>query len=233
MLPIPAVSRYLAQQGWDCVILDMLHGALNFDGAYECIHTFRTSGAKPFVRVSVGSLSEIQKVLDLGAAGVVVPMVNLQQEAQSATDVANRPPLGLRSKGGDLAYHYGLTHTDRANRETLLLVQFEHIDAIRSVEQILSVADGCMMGQADFVLSLGLGHHDFAHTGANRKAIQKTVDVCSKLGKAACHNAFFANEARERLQQGFTGITFRSDVDWLLEGTGHLLKQVRNISAAA
>lgn len=230
MLPLPAVSRYLAQQGWDWIVLDMQHGPLNSETAYECIHTLRTAGAKPFVRVPVGSPSEIQKVLDLGALGVVVPMVNSSEEAQAAADAAKYPPLGRRSKGGDLAYHYGATYTEKANRDTVLLVQIEHIEAVKSVEQILAVegVDGCMMGQVDLALSMGLGYRNFADNEDHRKAVQSTVDTCRKLGKLACYNAFSVAEAQERLKQGFRGITLRSDVDWLAETTGRLLEEVRN-----
>src|SRR5208337_4956960 len=100
----------------------MQHGAMNYETAYECIHTLRALGAKPYVRVSVDFPSEIQKVLDLGAAGLVVPLVNSKEQAEAAAFAAKYPPLGGRSKGGDLEYHFGQDYTDRANRDTKLLV---------------------------------------------------------------------------------------------------------------
>ena len=87
-MPLPAVSRYLAQQGWRWIVLDMQHGPMNYETAYECIHTLRVLGAKPYVRVSVDLPSEIQKVLDLGAAGIVVPVVNSKAQAEAAHDAA-------------------------------------------------------------------------------------------------------------------------------------------------
>ncbi|HEX3728129.1 MAG TPA: aldolase/citrate lyase family protein, partial [Pirellulales bacterium] len=74
--PLPMVSRLLARMGWDWVILDMQHGCLSTETVYECIHTLRTAGTTPLVRTSVGAPSEVQRALDLGARGVVVPMVN-------------------------------------------------------------------------------------------------------------------------------------------------------------
>jgi len=228
-MPLPAVSRYLAQQGWKWIVLDMQHGPMNYETAYECIHTLRALGAKPYVRVSVDHPSEIQKILDLGAAGIVVPVVNSKEQAEAAAYAAKYPPLGGRSKGGDLAYHYGEDYTDRANRETQLLVQIEHIDAVRSVEQILAVdgVDGCFMGQVDLALSMGLGHRNFKDNEEHRKGIQRSVDVCNRLGKFACYNAFSIAEAKERVKQGFCGITLRSDVDWLLGATGSLLTELK------
>lgn len=228
-MPSPAVSRYLGQQGWKWVVLDMQHGPMNYETAYECIHTLRILGAKPYVRVSVDLPSEIQKVLDFGAAGIVVPVVNSREQAQAAAYAAKYPPLGGRSKGGDLAYHYGDDYTELANRETKLLVQIEHIDAVRAVEQILAVdgVDGCFMGQVDLALSMGLGHKNFKDNEQHRQGIQHSVDVCNKLGKFACYNAFSVAEARERVQQGFRGITLLSDVDWLLGATGPLLAELK------
>ena len=103
-MPLPAVSRYLAQQGWKWIILDMQHGPMNYETAYECIHTLRALGAKPYVRVSVDLPSEIQKILDLcGAAGIVVPVVNTKEQAQAAAyaakvPAARRPFQGWRSR---------------------------------------------------------------------------------------------------------------------------------------
>ena len=230
-MPLPAVSRYLAQQGWKWIVLDMQHGPMNYETAYECIHTLRAHGAKPYVRVSIDLPSEIQKILDLGAAGIVVPLVNSREQARAAANAAKYPPLGGRSKGGDLAYHYGDDYTDRANRETKLLVQIEHIDAVRAAEEILAVdgVDGCFMGQVDLALSMGLGHRNFKDNEEHRKGIQHSVDVCNNLGKLACYNAFSVAEAKERVQQGFRGITMRSDVDWLLGATRPVLTELEGL----
>lgn len=224
------VSRYLAQQGWDWIILDMQHGCFNYETAYDCIHTIRTAGAKPIVRVSIGNYSEIQKVLDLGALGIVVPMVNSQEEAEQAVQAAKYPPLGSRSKGGDLLYHYGEGYMQKSNEQTLLLVQIEHIKAVRSVEQILSVkgVDGCFMGQVDLAISMGLSHKNFADNIEHKTAIQNTVNQCRSLNKLACYNAYSVGDAQERQKQGFQCITLRSDVDMFLETSGRRLAELRD-----
>lgn len=105
--PLPMISRLLGRMGWDWVIVDMQHGAANFETAYECVHTLVSSGTTPLVRVSIGATSEVQRALDIGARGVVVPMVNSVEEAQAMVQAAKYPPLGARSFGGDAAWHYG------------------------------------------------------------------------------------------------------------------------------
>lgn len=115
-LPVPAISRYLAQQGWDWLILDMQHGGFDYSTSYECCHVARRSGSKPLVRVPISDVSAIQRVLDLGASGVVVPMVNSREEAEQASQAAKYPPLGGRSRGGDAWYHFGDNYTKVAIR---------------------------------------------------------------------------------------------------------------------
>ncbi len=214
-LPLPAISRYLAQQGWDWLILDMQHGSLDYQTVYECCHVIQQVGSKPLVRVPVGDFAAIQRVLDLGALGVVVPMVNSRAEAEQAVQAAKYPPLGGRSRGGDAWYHYGANYTETANQKTLLLVQIEHIKAVAMAKQILAVegVDGFLMGQVDLALSMGLSDTHFSENREHQSAIQHTVDVCNSLGKLACYNAFNEAEAQERVRQGFRVITYQSDVD--------------------
>jgi 4-hydroxy-2-oxoheptanedioate aldolase len=218
-LPVPAISRYLAQQRWDWLILDMQHGSFDYSAAYECCHVARHSGSKPLVRVPIGDFSAIQRVLDLGALGVVVPMVNSRDEAEQAAQAAKYPPLGARSRGGDAWYHFGDNYTEMANETTLLLVQIEHIKAVALAEKILSVdgVDGFLMGQVDLALSMGLSDTHFSENREHQAAIQHTVDVCNALGKLACYNAFSEAEAQKRVQQGFHVITYQSDVDIFCE----------------
>lgn len=93
-LSIAAVSRYLALQGWDWLILDMEHGSFDYQTAYECCHVIRGGGSKPLVRVPVGGFSAVERVLDLGAMGVAVPMVNSREEAEHAAKRQNIPRWG-------------------------------------------------------------------------------------------------------------------------------------------
>lgn len=238
-IPQPMISRFLARMGWEWIILDMQHGPMSFETAYECIHTMRAFGARPLVRTSIGSTSEVQRALDLGAGGVVVPMVNSAAEAKAMAQAAKYPPRGSRSVGGDNFYTQGQNYLDRADEDTLLLVQIEHIDAVNAVEDILAVdgVDGCFVGPTDLALSMGLKRTGFDSDPAHRAAIQRTVDVCRSLGKLACSNSYSLAEAREKAERGYDFITLRSDGDLFWDAANHLLKelkeQVRGASVGA
>ena len=230
--PIPMVSRYLGQMGWDWIILDMQHGCFSFETAYECIHVVRTAGATPLVRVSIGNPAEVQKALDIGAQGVIVPMVNSVSEARAVAQAAKYPPLGCRSIGGDSALHYGADYPERANRETLLLVQVEHIDAVDQVEQIMALegVDGCFVGPTDLALSMGLPRTAYEGDAGHRAAIARTVAACRSVGKMACCNTYSLADFREKAALGFQGITFKSDVDLFISAGNSLLNELREQS---
>ena len=228
-MPSPMISRFLAGMGWEWIILDMQHGSMNYETAYECIHTIRACGARPLVRTPIGAPAEVQKALDLGAAGVVVPMVNSRSESRAMAAAAKYPPRGERSVGGDNFYTQGRDYLERANKETLLLVQIEHIDAVNAVEEILGVdgVDGCFVGPTDLALSMGLGRTGFDADPAHRAAIQKTVDVCRKLGKLAGTNSYSLAEVREKAEQGYDFITLRSDADLFWNSANDLLQRLK------
>ncbi len=227
--PLPMVSRLLGQMGWDWVILDMQHGSMNTETAYECLHTLRTAGAIPILRVSVGVPAEVQRALDLGARGVIVPMVNSLAEAQAMAQAAKYPPLGARSLGGDAAWHYGQDYPERANAETLLLVQVEHIDAVNQVEAIMALpgVDGCFIGPTDLALSMGLPRTDYEHHPDHRAAIARTLAACGAHDKLACCNTYSMDDAREKISQGFDCITLKSEADLFVQAGKTLLGDLR------
>ena len=228
--PTAMASRFLAQMHWDFVVLDMQHGCLNYETTYECIHVLRAGGAKPWVRTPIDNYSEINKILDLGAQGIVVPMINSRDAAEKAAAAAKYPPLGERSSGGDSWYHWGKDYPETANEKTWLLVQIEHIDAVNAVEEILAVegVDGCFVGPTDLALSMGLTRQDVDTSAEVAAGIQKTLDVCRRLGKIACCNTYSVAEAKEKAGQGYGCITMKSDVDLFVESASELLRELRD-----
>ena len=164
-----------------------------------------------------------------GCGGVVVPMVNSGAEARMMAQAAKYPPLGGRSVGGDNFYTYGRDYIDRANEETLLLVQIEHIQAVNAAEDILGVdgVDGCFVGPTDLALSMGLRRNGFDTDPMHRAAIQRTMDVCRSLGKLACSNSYSVEEAREKAEQGYDFVTMRSDGDLFWDSANDLLRKLK------
>lgn len=227
--PSPMISRYLAQLGWQWIILDLQHTSFDFSAIYECIHVIRAAGSLPFVRVGVGAFSDINRVLDLGAAGVVVPMTNCRRDAELAAAAAKYPPLGQRSIGGDSWYHYGALYPRTANLDTRLFIQMEHIKAAECIEDMLAVdgVDGCYVGPTDLALSLGLPHDDFETNPKHKAAIRRTLDACRKQGKIAATNTYSLRDAMDKAAQGYEWITMRSDMDLFIDAAKRQLADLR------
>ena len=228
-IPNPMISRYLAQLGWQWIIIDMQHGSFNFETVYECIHVIRTAGSRPFVRVSVGGFSEINRALDVGAAGVIVPMTNSREDAIRSAAAAKYPPRGERSIGGDPWYHYGSEYPRTANKDTLLFVQMEHIKAADCIDEMLAVdgVDGCYVGPTDLGLSLGLPHDDFESNPDHIAAISRTVEACRRHKKIASVNTYSLQDAKVKASQGFEWITLRSDVDLFVDSARRQIADLR------
>lgn len=228
-IPVPMVSRFLAQMGWDWLILDGQHGCFNYETLYECIHTIRMAGVSPLVRVTIGNSSEVERILDLGALGVIVPMVNSEAEAGRLAKAAKYPPLGSRSLGGDVRLHYGENYPERANSETLLLIQIEHIRAVQAAEAILSIpgVDGCFVGPTDLAISMGLSRFSYEQESSYRQAIQHTVTVCRNLGKLACCNSYSVADFQDKKALGFQCISLKTDVDLFMTAAKELLHELR------
>lgn len=228
-IPVPMVSRFLAQLGWDWIILDGQHGCFNYETVYECMHTLRMAGATPLVRITIGNARELERMLDLGARGIIVPMVNSREEAEKLAMAAKYPPLGSRSLGGDVHLHYGEDYPERANQETLLLVQVEHIQAVHAAEAMLSLpgVDGCFVGPTDLAISLGISRLNYEENPGYREAIKHTVDVCQRHAKLACCNAYSLADFQDKKTLGFQCITLKSDVDLFLSGAKRLLSELR------
>lgn len=228
-IPSAVVSRYLTRIGWDWIILDLQHGAMGFETAYDCVRAISEGGSTPLVRVSVGAASEVQRALDIGAHGVVVPMVNSFEEAQIMAAAAKYPPLGGRSMGGDASVHHGPDYADRANRATLLLVQVEHIEAIRDVERTMTIpgVDGCFVGPTDLALSMGLPREGYESDPAHREAMRRTVSACRSAGKLAGCNTYSVGDFREKIEAGFGALTLMSEVELILGAGSELLRSLR------
>jgi len=228
------ISRFLAQMGWRWVILDMQHGCFNWETAYECIQILRAAGSRPLVRVGIGQTAEAQKALDLGAGGVVAPMVNSRSEAEAMAAAAKYPPLGQRSIGGDFKYTYGPDYPDRANDGTLLLIQLEHIQGVDAADAILGVSgvDGCFIGPTDLALSMGLPRDGFESVPKHRECIQQIVEACSRSCKLVCTNAYTVAEARLRVAEGYSCVTMRSDADLFVDSAQSLLREMEGAQLA-
>lgn len=183
----PAVAEIMAKAGFDWLTIDLEHSAISLDQAQQLIQVIELCGVTPLVRVGENSPYLIKRVMDAGAHGVIVPMVNTAREAKMAVDAVKYPPEGRRGVGLGRAQGYGFgfeKYRDWSKEMSLVIVQIEHIDAIHNLSDILAVdgVDGSIVGPYDLSGSMGFPG-DFKNP-AMREALLRYEAVSNELGKS-------------------------------------------------
>jgi len=158
-LPATELAEIASAAGLDWLFLDMEHGRIDPGDLVRMIQAVREPCA-PVVRVPENEEMWIKKALDAGAAGVIIPRVNSAEEAARAVHWAKYPPEGGRGVGFARANLYGARfqeHVETANETTAVIIQVEHIDAVRTIDAILAVhgVDAVFVGPYDLSASLG------------------------------------------------------------------------------
>ena len=157
----PFVAEIMARQGgFDWLAVDMEHGAAGWTDQARLIQTVDLCGLAALVRVAANDPVHIQRALDAGAAGVIVPRINSAEAARAAVAAAHYPPRGSRGVGLFRAQGHGAgfeAYLSRAAAETVVIVQIEHIDAVAALPAILAVegVDGFLVGPYDLSASMG------------------------------------------------------------------------------
>ncbi len=156
----PAVAEIMARVGFDWLVVDMEHSGLSTGQAQEIIRVIDLCGVTPLVRVMKNDPDIIKRFMDMGAHGVLVPLVNSKDDAQKAVEAVKYPPQGTRGVGLARAQKYSMdleSYYRWNQKNSIVIVQLEHIEAVENLEEIMSVegVDGFIIGLYDLSGSLG------------------------------------------------------------------------------
>ena len=158
----PSVVEVLGLLGLDFAIMDAEHSTLMPDVAENLYRAADLHGLSTVTRIGENSPQVIQKFIDAGSQGVLIPMVNTVEQAERVIDAVKYPPIGKRGLAGPRAADYGLgepiaDYVRRANEETLIALQIETTEAVDNFEAIvvLDHVDVLFFGPSDLSSSLG------------------------------------------------------------------------------
>ena len=230
-LDSPVLTERLARVGYDYLVLDAQHGEL--DGRAQLaglLAVDSAAGPAGLVRVEGNHATPIGRALDVGAAGVIVPLINTAEDAASAVAAAHYPPHGIRSYGplrSDLRIGPAPAEADET---VLVLAMIETADGLANVEEIAATPglDGVYVGPSD--LSLGLGAAfpgDPAVSDAFVAALARIRAACDQHGIIAGIHTGSGQEAAERQAEGFTLTTVAHDVGHLVDAARQHLRVAR------
>lgn len=224
----PGMPQILANAGAEFAIYDMEHGGLDYGVFKMLAAASRGTGVAPFVRVPRGEYQFIARALDVGAHGVMVPMVESVEQARAIAEAARYPGKGRRGAA------FGFAHDDYATGEPLakireadarnvLIAQIETERGLAAVEEIAAVEgiDCLWLGHFDLTNFLGIPgqfeHPDYL------SAVKRIVAAAKKAGKARGFMASDAAAARQYKALGFNMIASGTEQGILIAGTRSIL----------
>jgi 4-hydroxy-2-oxoheptanedioate aldolase len=219
---LPA-ARFLARSGFAYLTVDIEHNQMGMETATGMFGAIADADCVALARVPSGRHDHIKRVLDNGAHGIVVPMVNTRAEAQEAVAACLYPPAGNRSVGGSLhALNFdtdAATYYSRANDEILIILQCEHIQAVRDFDQVFSVPgiDAVFVGPNDLAASMRGADGKPPHPDYFRETLAAILAGCKRNGVAAGIHTFSVEEAKLRIADGWQFIAINSELKMLME----------------
>lgn len=210
-------------QAWDFVWIDAQHGTLDFSSILECVRACDLVGAAAFVRVPGHASEFIGPILDLAPAGIIVPMVNTEEQARTVVSHARFAPLGCRSYGGRrICDLHGRQYVSEANSGQLLIVQVETPEAVDNAEAIAAVPGGdwLLFGPDDTRVRLDLPMDSPLTEEPLASMARRTVQAAAQVGKGVIVPVG-SNPAliRWALGLGFRGLVVGSDVGFARDGS--------------
>ncbi len=199
-IPHLLIPEIMAKSGFDWLVIDMEHSPIGIIQAEEMVRIINLCELPAMVRVGENNPNLIKRVMDSGASGVIVPMVNSKEQARQAVSAVKYPPSGKRGVGLARAHGYGTLFDDYkrwVEKESSVIAQIEHIEAVENITEILSVdgVDGFIVGPYDLSASLGVsGQFDHPAMLDALKMIKNAINKENKpdgFHVVSCLNYFF------------------------------------------
>ena len=225
--PNPVFAEIASSLQLDFIIVDMEHGAIDMADLPNVLRGFSGTCA-PIVRIPYAHPSFVARVLDRGAAGVMVPRVDTAQQARDCARAAHYPPQGERGKAIPMirGSQYGLdsNYRDRSNDEVFVSVQVESSQSIEALSDIIAepLVDLVFIGPSDLSANMRL------ETPADQEQFWKVMDsiasTCKKAGMPIGTIPFAGVTTAELFQKEFSMVAAGSDVTMLREGLTQLKK---------
>lgn len=221
-----AVSEIAASLGLDWVVVDTEHSALDFRETLDHLRAVARTKTAPLVRVPEIEEGAFKRVLDVGAEGILIPMVRSAEDVKRAVRFAKYPPEGIRGIAVERATQWGLglqAYLEKANRETLVIPIIENVQAAEQFDAILDVpgVDALFFGPFDLAASMG-------HLGAwSHPEVWSRIDMMRKRAQSKGMPlgivAPTAAEARRRVDEGYRMIAVGFDAVLLIRSITEML----------
>ena len=225
----PGIPIILKNSGCDFIIFDMEHGGLSFEQFKTLSAISNANKILPLIRIPELSYNYIARALDLGAAGIMIPMVNSAEEAKKIIQFSKYPPIGIRGAGFGFAHdNYinkdPLSYIEEANNKLVNIIQIETKLGLESVEQIASIegVDCLWVGHFDLTNFLGIPGNFKSQIYLD--AIKRIVSAAKSNNKSLGIMVNNKDELEMYTNLGFNLIAVGTEMSILSQGVSSLLK---------
>jgi 4-hydroxy-2-oxoheptanedioate aldolase len=212
----------MARVGFPWLTVDLEHSPIDWSDAALMFGAIADAGCVPLARVPRGDHDHIKRVLDGGAHGIVVPMVNTVEEAKAAIAAAKYPPVGNRSIGGSLhALNFNTTAGDyfkHANDELLVILQTESPQGVENAEAIYSLpgVDAIFVGPNDLTFQMRGPDGRDPSPAALEEMLQRVLATGKKVGTPVGLHVQTTEAVQKRIAEGWQFIALASELKMML-----------------
>lgn len=230
-------TRVLARSGFDWLTLDIEHSAIDWSQAAMIFACIADAGGVPLARVPKGNHDYIKRVLDAGAWGIVVPMVDTVEQAQIAVRAAKYPPQGNRSLGGGMhAMNFAATSGEyfkQANDEILVVLQTESPTGVRNAKEIYAIpgVDAIFVGPVDLRANMRSADGKESSDQEFEALLQAVVDAGKATGTPTGMHVMDVENAFQRAKQGMQFIAIGSELRMMTAKAQEILSQLKGSTA--
>jgi len=213
----PAIAETFAKAGFDFIAIDMEHTTISIDDANRIITSVQSEGGICIPRQVSHNNDYMKPMLEAGADGIMIPMVNTVDEANIIVNNFKFPPVGRRSFGVNRAHGYGFDfekYISTWNDSGLFVIQIESITAVENIDVLLTIdgLDAVMIGPYDISGSLDVpGETDHPKV---REAGRQVIDACERAGISCMTQVadVTADAVEDAFGQGYTSVVMGSDL---------------------
>lgn len=230
----PYAVEVMATAGYDWLVIDTEHCPIGIESLRNILIAMKGTPAVPVVRLMNNHPDHFKMALDLGAGGVIVPMVETAADARRAVESCRYPPLGKRGCGPVRASNYFNNYDEymqQANNETLLVVQIETMQTLEELEAILQVqgVDAIFVGTGD--LSLSMNFLEERQRPEIDEVVRQIFEKSQKAGIPYGTITGTPEEYQKYAGLGATLLTVGGDLGFLMAGALECVKRTRNLVA--
>jgi len=211
----PHVAELMGHAGFDWLVLETEHSAVGVGQVEQMMMAVSGTPATSIVRVTRADPLEIGRSLDIGAEGVLVPMIRTAEDVETVVAATRYPPIGNRGFGPLRASKYAQDYDDylnRANDQVLVAVIIETKEAIENIDRIAAVPglDVLFLGLFDLCLSYGLNPNEMPFDEIDER-IETVLAAGKRHGVAVGTGVGKPADVQPKLEQGFRFISYGTD----------------------